>query len=55
MQQSLPVGFVLLTAASMKIDAFHVVAPYSVVEVYRRIRGTCCLQHREKEENVVYP
>jgi hypothetical protein len=27
----------------MKMAVFWVVAPYSLVEVYRRFRGTCCL------------
>jgi hypothetical protein len=28
----------------MKMAVFCVVAPCSLVEVYRRFRGTCCLQ-----------
>jgi hypothetical protein len=39
------VGFEVLTAASVKMAAFWVVAPCSLVEVYQRFRGTCCL-HR---------
>jgi hypothetical protein len=32
-----------LTAASVKITAFSDVVPCSLVEVYRRFRGACCL------------
>jgi hypothetical protein len=39
------VRFQVLTAASMKMAVFEVVVPCSLVEVYRRFRGTCCL-HR---------
>jgi hypothetical protein len=38
--------FQVLTAASMKITVFWDVAPCSLVEVYRRCRGTCCLHHQ---------
>jgi hypothetical protein len=34
------------TAASMKMAVFWVVAPCSLVEVYQRFRGTCCLHHQ---------
>jgi hypothetical protein len=37
--------FEVLTAGSMKMAVFRVVAPSSLVEVYRRFRGICCL-HR---------
>jgi hypothetical protein len=37
--------FQILTAASMKMTVFWVVAPGSVVEVYRRFRDACCLHH----------
>jgi hypothetical protein len=40
-----PVRFEVLTAASMKMAVFWVVAPRNLVEVYRRFRGTCCLHH----------
>jgi hypothetical protein len=30
----------------MKIAVFWVVAPCSLVEVYQRFRGTCCLHHQ---------
>jgi hypothetical protein len=33
------VGFEVLTAVSMKIAVFWVVAPCSLVEVYQRFRG----------------
>jgi hypothetical protein len=29
-----------------KMAVFWVVAPCSLVEVYRRFRGACCLQHQ---------
>jgi hypothetical protein len=35
-----------LTAASMKMAVFGVVAPCSLVEVYRRFRDACCLQRQ---------
>jgi hypothetical protein len=34
------VGFEVLTAVSMKMDVFWVVAPCSLVEVYRRFEST---------------
>jgi hypothetical protein len=37
------VGFEVLTAVSMKMAVFWVVAPCSLVEVYQRFRGPCCL------------
>jgi hypothetical protein len=37
------VGFEVLTAASMKMPVFWVVAPCNLVEVYQRFRGTFCL------------
>jgi hypothetical protein len=40
------VRFQVLTAASMKTAVFWVVAPCSLVEVYRRFRGACCLHHQ---------
>jgi hypothetical protein len=40
------VGFEVLTAVSMKIAVFWVVAPCSLVEVYQRFRGPCCLHHQ---------
>jgi hypothetical protein len=30
----------------LTIAVFWVVAPCSLVEVYRRFRGTCCLHHQ---------
>jgi hypothetical protein len=30
----------------MKMAVFWVVAPYSLVEVYQRFRGACCLHHQ---------
>jgi hypothetical protein len=37
------VKFQVLTAASVKIAVFWIVAPCSLVEVCRRFRGVCCL------------
>jgi hypothetical protein len=34
----------------MKIAVFWVVAPCSLVEVYQRFRGPCCLHLRETED-----
>jgi hypothetical protein len=39
-------GFEVLTAVSMKIAVFWVVAPCSLVEVYQRFRGPCRLHHQ---------
>jgi hypothetical protein len=41
------VGFEVLTAVSTKMAVFWVVAPCSLVEVYQRFRGLCCLQHQD--------
>jgi hypothetical protein len=30
----------------LKMAVFWFVAPFSLVEVYRRFRGTCCLHHQ---------
>jgi hypothetical protein len=38
--------FVVLSAASMKMAVFWVVAPCILIEVYRRFRGACCLHHQ---------
>jgi hypothetical protein len=40
--------FQVLTAASMKI-AFWDRAPCSLVDVYRRLRGACCLHYQGDE------
>jgi hypothetical protein len=37
------VRFQVLTEASMKMNVFWDVGPYSLVEVDRRFRGACCL------------
>jgi hypothetical protein len=46
MKQDVYVGFEVLTAASMKMAVFWVVAPFSLVEVYRCFRGTCYRYHQ---------
>jgi hypothetical protein len=33
----------------MKMAVFSVVAPCSLVEVYRSLRGACCLHHQGDE------
>jgi hypothetical protein len=38
--------FEVLTAASMKVAVVWLLALYSVVEVYQRFRGACCLHHQ---------
>jgi hypothetical protein len=40
------VGFEVLTAVRSKMAVFWVVAPCSLVEVYQRFIGLCCLQHQ---------
>jgi hypothetical protein len=34
---------------SMKMAVFWVVAPCSLVELYQRFRGPCCLRHQGDE------
>jgi hypothetical protein len=41
-----PVGFEVLTTVSTKMAVFWVVAPCSLVEIYQRFRGPCCLHHQ---------
>jgi hypothetical protein len=43
------VGFEVSTAVSTKMAVFWVVAPCSLVEVYQRFRGPCCLHHQGNE------
>jgi hypothetical protein len=43
------VGFEVLMAVSTKMAVFWVVAPCSLVEVYQRFRGPCCLHHQGDE------
>jgi hypothetical protein len=40
------VRFEVLTAASMKLVVFWVVAPCNLVDAYRRFRGPSCLRHQ---------
>jgi hypothetical protein len=35
--------------AGMKMAVFWVVAPFSLVQVYRRFRGACCLHYQEED------
>jgi hypothetical protein len=43
------VRFQVLTASIMKMTAFRVTAPYSLVEVDRRFRGMYCFHHQGDE------
>jgi hypothetical protein len=43
------VRFQVLTAASVKLTDFWVVTPCSLVEVYRRFSGACCLHHQAND------
>jgi hypothetical protein len=56
------VRFQVLTAASMKMAVFWVVAPCSLAEVYRRFRGACFLRlqgdeslRRHPEDSHLHP
>jgi hypothetical protein len=40
------VGFEVLMVESTKMAVFWVVVPCSLVEVYQRFRGPCCLSHQ---------
>jgi hypothetical protein len=40
---------VAAVAVSTKMAVFWVVAPCSLVEVYQRFRGPCCLHHQGDE------
>jgi hypothetical protein len=40
------VAFQVLAAVSMKMVVFWDVAPFSLVEIYRRFRGSYCLHHQ---------
>jgi hypothetical protein len=44
-------GFEVLTAAVMKMAVSWVVTPCSLVEVYQRFRGPCCLYHRGDDDD----
>jgi hypothetical protein len=41
--------FLAQTISKMKMAVFWVVAPCSLVEVYQRFRGPCCLHHQGDE------
>jgi hypothetical protein len=47
------VGFEVLTAVSMKMAVFWVVAQCSLVEVYQRFRGPCSLHHQGDESLMI--
>jgi hypothetical protein len=48
------VGFEVVTAVRTKMAVFRVVAPCSVVEVYQRFRGRCCLHHQGDESSAIF-
>jgi hypothetical protein len=48
------IGFEVHTAASKKIAVFWVVVPCSLIEVYRRLRRTCCLHHQGNDRGSKY-
>jgi hypothetical protein len=37
----------------MNMAVFWVVAPCSLVEVYRRFRGACCLHHEGSQPRII--
>jgi hypothetical protein len=41
--------FEVQTAIGTKMAVFWVVVPCSLVEIYQRFRGSCCLHHQGKE------
>jgi hypothetical protein len=41
--------FRVFMAASIKMAVFWIVAPRSLVEIYRRFRGACNLQHQDDD------
>jgi hypothetical protein len=47
------VGFEVLTAASMKMAVFCVVAPCNLVEIYRRLKGNCCPHHQGDDKSLM--
>jgi hypothetical protein len=49
-----PYGFEVLTAVSMKIAVFWVVAPCSLVEVYQRFSSPCCLHHQGDQKTAIF-
>jgi hypothetical protein len=44
------VGFEVLTAVSTKMAVFWVTAQCSLVEVYQRFRGLCCLHQQAPDD-----
>jgi hypothetical protein len=50
--QSRSVRFQVLTAASMKMAVFWVVASSSLVDVHRRFRGACCFHHQGDDRGI---
>jgi hypothetical protein len=49
------VAFEVLTAVSTKMAVFWVVAPCSLVEIYQRFRGPCCLHHQGDDNDPSCP
>jgi hypothetical protein len=48
------VGFEVITAVSTKVAVFWVVASCSLVEVYQRFRGPCCLHHQGDDSTTTH-
>jgi hypothetical protein len=46
--------FEVLTSERMKMAVFWVVAPCSLVEVYRRFKGACCLHHEGEPDVLLF-
>jgi hypothetical protein len=47
----LVVRFQSFTAANMKMSVFWGVAPCDLVQIYRRFRGSCCLQYQDDDSS----
>jgi hypothetical protein len=52
--QTYQVAIEVLTAVSTKMAVFWFVAPCSLVEVYQRFRGPCCLHHQPDDGGSKY-
>jgi hypothetical protein len=48
------VEFEVLTAVSTKMAVFWLVVSCSLVEVYQRFRGPCCIHHQGDEFRKLY-
>jgi hypothetical protein len=48
---SMKIGFEVLTAVSTNMAVLRVIAPCSLIEVYRRCRDVCCLHHQGDDDS----